>query len=69
MTADKVTLRLNAVATYKIADPLVVVTAVEDYRQALYRWLRDLKRAGGTAGSEALSPQELETLKALGYVS
>mgnify|MGYP000432232048 CR=1 FL=1 len=37
MTADKVTLRLNAVVTYKIADPLVAVTAVEDYRQALYR--------------------------------
>ena len=28
MTADKVTLRLNAVVTYKIADPLMVVTAV-----------------------------------------
>jgi len=46
-------------------DPL----RTELYRQALYRWLRDLKRAGGTAGSEALTPQELETLKALGYVS
>jgi regulator of protease activity HflC (stomatin/prohibitin superfamily) len=37
MTADKVTLRLNAVVTYKVADPLKVVTAVEDHRQALYR--------------------------------
>ncbi|HET6896920.1 MAG TPA: SPFH domain-containing protein [Vicinamibacteria bacterium] len=37
MTADKVTLRLNAVVTYKVADPLASVTTVEDCRQALYR--------------------------------
>lgn len=37
MTADKVTLRLNAVVTYKVADPVKAVTTVEDYRQALYR--------------------------------
>ena len=37
MTADKVTLRLNAVVTYKVVDPLKAVSAVEDYRQALYR--------------------------------
>ena len=37
MTADKVTLRLNAVVTFKVADPLKAATMVEDYRQALYR--------------------------------
>ncbi len=37
MTADKVTLRLNAVVTFKVADPLRAVSAVDDYRQALYR--------------------------------
>jgi regulator of protease activity HflC (stomatin/prohibitin superfamily) len=37
MTADKVTLRLNAVVTYKVSDPVKATTAVEDYRQALYR--------------------------------
>jgi regulator of protease activity HflC (stomatin/prohibitin superfamily) len=37
MTADKVTLRLNAVVTFKVADPVKAVTTVEDYRQALYR--------------------------------
>jgi regulator of protease activity HflC (stomatin/prohibitin superfamily) len=37
MTADKVTLRLNAVVAFKVADPLKAVSAVEDYRQALYR--------------------------------
>jgi regulator of protease activity HflC (stomatin/prohibitin superfamily) len=46
MTADKVTLRLNAVVTYKVADPLVAVTAVEDYRQALYREAQLVLRAG-----------------------
>jgi len=37
MTADKVTLRLNAVVAYRVADPLLALTAVDDYRQALYR--------------------------------
>ncbi len=37
MTADKVTLRLNAVVTYKVADAAKAVTSVEDYAQALYR--------------------------------
>jgi len=37
MTADKVTLRMNAVVSFKVADPLKAVTTVEDYRQALYR--------------------------------
>jgi regulator of protease activity HflC (stomatin/prohibitin superfamily) len=37
MTADKVTLRLNAVATYRVANALKAVAEVEDYRQALYR--------------------------------
>jgi regulator of protease activity HflC (stomatin/prohibitin superfamily) len=35
MTADKVTLRMNAVVTFKVADALKAVTAVEDHRQAL----------------------------------
>ncbi|HLX62931.1 MAG TPA: slipin family protein [Planctomycetota bacterium] len=37
MTADKVTLRLNAVVTYRIADALKAVATVDDYKQALYR--------------------------------
>ncbi|MFH2001790.1 MAG: slipin family protein, partial [Planctomycetota bacterium] len=37
MTADKVSLRLNAVLTYRIIDPLKMVTSVDDARQALYR--------------------------------
>lgn len=37
MTADKVTLRLNAVVTYKVVDPHKAVSQTEDVRQALYR--------------------------------
>ncbi len=37
MTADKVTLRLNAVATYRVADAHKALTTAEDARQALYR--------------------------------
>ena len=37
MTADKVTLRLNAVVNYKVTDAVKAVTSVEDYAQALYR--------------------------------
>ena len=37
MTADKVTLRLNAVVTFKIADARRAVSQTDDVRQALYR--------------------------------
>ncbi len=37
MTADKVTLRLNAVVTYRISDARKAVSATDDVRQALYR--------------------------------
>jgi len=37
MTADKVTLRLNAVVAYRVVDPVRAVTSVGTYDQALYR--------------------------------
>ena len=37
MTADKVSLRVNALVTYRIADPRKAVSAADDARQALYR--------------------------------
>jgi regulator of protease activity HflC (stomatin/prohibitin superfamily) len=37
MTADKVTLRLNAVVAFRVVDPVRALTTVEDYSQALYR--------------------------------
>jgi regulator of protease activity HflC (stomatin/prohibitin superfamily) len=55
MTADKVTLRLNAVVTFKVADPVKAVTAVDDYRQALYREAQlALRAAVGTRELDAL---------------
>jgi regulator of protease activity HflC (stomatin/prohibitin superfamily) len=52
MTADKVTLRLNAVVTFKVADPLKAVTTLDDYRQALYREAQLALR--GTIGTREL---------------
>ena len=37
MTADKVTLRMNAVVTYRIVDARKAVTLTDDVRQTLYR--------------------------------
>lgn len=37
MTADKVTLRMNAVVTYRVADARNAVSTTNDVRQALYR--------------------------------
>ena len=37
MTADKVTLRLNAVLTYRIVDPERALSAVADLRESLHR--------------------------------
>ena len=37
MTADKVTLRMNAVVTYRVTDARKAVTETSDARQALYR--------------------------------
>jgi regulator of protease activity HflC (stomatin/prohibitin superfamily) len=37
MTADKVTLRMNAVATYRVVDARQSVSVADDARQALYR--------------------------------
>lgn len=37
MTADKVTLRLNALATYRVVDPRKALSESDDVRQAIYR--------------------------------
>ncbi len=37
LTADKVSLRLNTVVVYRVADAVRAVTTVDDARQALYR--------------------------------
>lgn len=52
MTADKVTLRMNAVITYRIADARKAVTRTDDVRQALYRETQLVLRA--TVGAREL---------------
>jgi regulator of protease activity HflC (stomatin/prohibitin superfamily) len=37
LTADKISLRLNAVVVYRVTDPLQAVTRTDDAKQALYR--------------------------------
>jgi len=57
MTADKVTLRLNAVVTFRVADAVKTVSVSDDYSQALYRDVQLTLRA-------ALGTRELDTLLA-----
>ena len=45
MSADKVTLRMNAVATYRVVDPRRAVCTADDYKQALYREVQLVLRA------------------------
>lgn len=45
MTGDKVTLRMNAVATYRVVDARLAVSVVDDVRQALYREVQLALRA------------------------
>ncbi len=37
MTADKVTLRVNLLVTYKVTEPTLAATEVTDYRETVYR--------------------------------
>jgi len=45
MTADKVTLRLNALVTYRVVDPLKATNVTGDVKQALYREVQLALRA------------------------
>lgn len=54
MTADKVTLRLNAVVTYKVLDARGTVSQTDNVRQALYRDAQLVLR--GVVGARELDP-------------
>ncbi len=55
MTADKVTLRLNALVTYRVVDPVKAVCEVDDFAQALYRQTQlALRAVVGTRELDAL---------------
>jgi regulator of protease activity HflC (stomatin/prohibitin superfamily) len=45
LTRDKVTIRVNLTAEYRVVDPLKAVSAVKDYADALYRALQHAFRA------------------------
>lgn len=55
MTADKVTLRLNLLVTYRVVDPRKAFSVVDDPKQALYREAQlALRAAVGTRALDAL---------------
>jgi regulator of protease activity HflC (stomatin/prohibitin superfamily) len=55
MTNDKVTLRLNALVTYRVVDPVRAVTEVDGAAQALYRSVQlALREAVGAKDLDAL---------------
>lgn len=60
LTADKVTLRMNALATYRVSDPRRAVCASDDFKQALYREAQLALRAvvGGREFDVLLSDKE-----------
>ena len=78
MSADKVTLRMNAVLTYKVTDARRTVEAAEDYRQAVYREAQlalravvgsfDLDKLLGEkeAAAQALMDEVTQRIKGLG---
>ena len=54
LTADKVTLRLNALVVFRVANAALAVTTVESYSQALYRQAQlALRAVVGTRDLEA----------------
>ncbi len=61
MTADKVTLRLNAVVTFRVVDPVTAATLVDSYEQVLYREAQlALRGAIGSRGLDDLLSQKDE---------
>lgn len=60
MTADKVTLRVNLVVSYRVLDARRAVTAVDDFAQALYRQAQLALRAavGGRSLDALLADKE-----------
>jgi regulator of protease activity HflC (stomatin/prohibitin superfamily) len=71
MSADKVTLRLNAVATYRVTDPRRAVCTADDYKQALYREAQFVLRAviGGRDLDALLAEKEGVANEAAGLLA
>jgi regulator of protease activity HflC (stomatin/prohibitin superfamily) len=66
MTADKVTLRLNAVVAFKVVDPLLAMTVTENHVQALYREAQlALRACVGTRDLDALLGDKDDVARAI----
>jgi hypothetical protein len=63
MTRDKVSLRMNALVTFRVSDAAVAVSTSEDHRQALYREAQLALRAavGGRMLDELLTDKDAVT--------
>jgi regulator of protease activity HflC (stomatin/prohibitin superfamily) len=70
MSADKVSLRLNAVATYRVVDPRKAVCTVDDHAQALYREVQLALRAvvGSRELDALLADKEAVAVEAAGLL-
>jgi regulator of protease activity HflC (stomatin/prohibitin superfamily) len=63
MTKDKVTLRMNALVTFRVTDAARAVTTVEDFKQALYREAQlALRAAVGTRSLDELLADKNESV-------
>jgi regulator of protease activity HflC (stomatin/prohibitin superfamily) len=71
ISADKVTLRLNASATYRVVDPRKAVCTLDDHKQALYREAQLALRAvvGGRELDALLADKEAVAAEAAGLLA
>ncbi len=71
ISADKVTLRLNASATYHVVDPRKAVCTIDDHKQALYREAQLALRAvvGGRELDALLADKEAAAAEAAGLLA
>jgi len=71
MSADKVSLRINAVATYRVVDPRKAVCGVDDFKAALYREAQLALRAvvGGRDLDALLADKQVAAVEAAGLLA
>ncbi|WP_165248798.1 slipin family protein [Paludisphaera soli] len=71
MSADKVSLRINALATFRVVDPRKAVCAVDDFKQALYREAQLALRAvvGGRDLDALLADKQAVAVEAAGLLA
>jgi regulator of protease activity HflC (stomatin/prohibitin superfamily) len=61
LTKDRVTIRLNLVADYRVVDPVLAVTLVKDFTEALYRSLQlAFRKAIGAMTLDQLLEKKVE---------